>query len=144
MFSLEAYLSAIRENKVREASLSHRGLDDVACREIASEVRDTSELRVLDLQTNNTTSHGVIELCEALKINQGVKEVNLEHNNVDETGASAVLELLQTNRTITAFLLTEGNGISKNLLQQTNFHAELDGQRGHDERHGSGQPSTGT
>ena len=130
MFSLEAYLSAIRDNKVREASLSHRGLDDVACREIASVVRDTSELRVLDLQTNNITSRGVIELCEALKINQGVKEVNLEHNNVDETGASAVLELLQMNRTITAFLLTEGNGISKSLLEEINFHAALNTQPG--------------
>jgi hypothetical protein len=67
---------------------------------VRQQVRDTQCIETLDLGNMGANDTFIIELASALEVNTSVTTLNLDTNDVRETGFNALATMLETNRTI--------------------------------------------
>ncbi|PHJ20927.1 leucine rich repeat protein, partial [Cystoisospora suis] len=82
---------------------NHFGLNSAKAFRKALEVNDT--LRSLNVESCSFTCRGdeqsgIVELSRGLKVNKGLRSLNLRNNQIDDEGGDALLDALAWNRTL--------------------------------------------
>mmetsp|Transcript_52842 Transcript_52842/g.115964 ORF Transcript_52842/g.115964 Transcript_52842/m.115964 type:complete len:472 (+) Transcript_52842:53-1468(+) len=99
--SLLAHLDAARDSNT--LSLAYASIGDEGCNPVARFVRDNSLLKSLDLRGNNIRADGAVVLAHAIKNNDSLQSVCLKWNHIGShpRGIQAICDVLKTNKTIT-------------------------------------------
>nr|CEL74171.1 TPA: hypothetical protein BN1205_071920 [Toxoplasma gondii VEG] len=99
---------------------NHFGLASAKAFRKALEVNDT--LRSLNVENCSFTCRGdeqsgVVELAKGLRLNKGLRNLNLRNNQIDDEGGDALIDALSANRTLTQ-LDVSFNDLSIELLRE--------------------------
>ena len=79
---------------IRHIDLSYNLLDDSSIIEFSKVLENCHELESLNLQGNDIESQGASAISEALKKNKSLKYLNLDSNKIRTDGAKTVVEVL--------------------------------------------------
>ena len=66
-------------------------------------------LTLVCLSGNSITSVGAVAMCEGVAVNQSLAAVYLDHNDLGNTGAEAILKCLEKNAGIVHFRMDNTN-----------------------------------
>jgi len=101
------------DSSLRTVKLGGMRLGEANLIQIANALRESQNaaLREVDLSGNRIRKFGATKLAEALAVNPHIKILNLEDNQIEDTGASTLYLCLQRNKSLDALHLG-GNSIS--------------------------------
>ena len=127
---VESFLVNISSGIETQVAVNSRNVDDQAFSRVLDAIeRGGGRATIIDASNNSITSAGVAALCQFLRNNTSVREISLEHNQIDEGGAQMLLDLMKGggNTSVTNVYL-DGNSISPETLARVKEVASLQGQ----------------
>jgi Ran GTPase-activating protein (RanGAP) involved in mRNA processing and transport len=128
--SQESFLLNISNGLDTQVAVSGRNLDDAGFSKVLEAIeRGGGRVTAIDASNNAITTVGVCSLIRFLSSNASVREISLDQNQIDETGAQLLLELMikGSNITLTNVYIDNNPAVSPQTVSRVKEAAGLQG-----------------